>query len=67
METPDAEVVDFGTEFAIEVVGERSSEVHVFGEVEVRPKEQDASIYPTSGRDQATRIDHATFVLLESL
>ena len=66
VETPDAEVVDFGTEFAIEVVGERSSEVHVFkGEVEVRPKEQDASIYPVRlVANQATRIDHATFVPL---
>ena len=66
METPDAEVVDYGTEFAIEVVGERSSEVHVFkGEVEVRPKEQDTSIDPVRlVTNQATRIDHSTFIPL---
>ena len=39
IETPSAEVVDFGTEFAVEVASDQSSEVHVFeGEVEVRPK-----------------------------
>ncbi|MDC0302555.1 LamG domain-containing protein [bacterium] len=66
VETPDAEVVDYGTEFAIEVVGERSSEVHVFkGEVEVRPKEQDPSINPVRlVTNQATRIDHSTFIPL---
>jgi hypothetical protein len=66
VETPDAEVVDFGTEFAIEVVGERSSEVHVFkGEVEVRPKEEDPSIDPVRlVTNQATRIDHSTFIPL---
>jgi hypothetical protein len=66
VETPDAEVVDFGTEFAIEVVGERSSEVHVFkGEVEVRPKEEDPSIDPVRlVTNQATRINHSTFIPL---
>lgn len=66
VETPDAEVVDFGTEFAVEVVGELSSEVHVFkGEVEVRPKEEDPSIDPVRlGTNQATRIDHSTFIPL---
>lgn len=39
VETPTADVVDFGTEFAIEVLPDNSSEVHVFdGEVDVRPK-----------------------------
>lgn len=39
VETPTANVVDFGTEFAIEVLDDRSSEVHVFkGEVHVDPK-----------------------------
>ena len=68
VETPDAEVVDFGTEFAIEVVDERSSEVHVFkGEVEVRPKEQDASIYPVRlVANQATLSITRRLFLLES-
>lgn len=66
VETPDAEVVDYGTEFAIEVVGERSSEVHVFkGEVEVQPKQQDTSIDPVRlVTNQATRIDHSTRIPL---
>ncbi|MDC0259300.1 FecR domain-containing protein [Verrucomicrobiales bacterium] len=66
VETPDAEVVDYGTEFAIEVVGERSSEVHVFkGEVEVRPKQQDTSIDPVRlVTNQATRIEHSTDIPL---
>lgn len=66
VETPDAEVVDYGTEFAIEVVGEFSSEVHVFkGEVEVQPKQQDTSIDPVRlVANQATRIDHSTLIPL---
>ena len=43
VETPSAEVVDFGTEFAVEVASDQSSEVHVFeGQVEVRPKSAEA-------------------------
>ena len=66
VETPDAEVVDFGTEFAIEVVGQRSSEVHVFqGEVEVHLKQQDHLIDPVRlVANQATRIDHSTLIPL---
>tara|TARA_R110002049_G_scaffold4601_1_gene31659 strand:+ start:41808 stop:43352 length:1545 start_codon:yes stop_codon:yes gene_type:complete len=66
VETPDAEVVDYGTEFAIEVVGQRSSEVHVFkGEVEVQPKQQDTAIAPVRlVTNQATRIDHSTLIPL---
>ena len=66
VETPDAEVVDYGTEFAVEVVGERSSEVHVFkGEVEVRPRQEDSSIASVRlVANQATRIDHSAFVPL---
>ena len=66
VETPDAEVIDYGTEFAIEVVGERSSEIHVFkGEVEVRPKQQDTSIDPVRlVTNQATRIEHSTDIPL---
>jgi hypothetical protein len=66
VETPDAAVVDYGTEFAIEVVGQHSSEVHVFkGEVEVQPKQQDTSIDPVRlVTNQATRIDHSTLIPL---
>lgn len=66
VETPDAEVVDYGTEFAIEVVGQGSSEVHVFqGEVEVHPKQQDTAIDPVRlVTNQATRIDHSTLTPL---
>ena len=66
VETPDAEVVDYGTEFAIEVVRGRSSEVHVFqGEVEVQPKQHEMSIDPVRlVTNQATRIEHATFTPL---
>ena len=66
VETPDAEVVDYGTEFAIEVVGERSSEVHVFqGVVEVQPKQRDSASDPVRlVTNQATRIDHATLIPL---
>jgi len=66
VETPDAEVVDFGTEFAIEVLRDRSSEVHVFeGEVDVQPKGLDATIDPVRlVQNQATRIEHATLVPL---
>ena len=64
--TPDAEVVDYGTEFAVEVVGQHSSEVHVFrGEVEVQPKQRDTSIDPVRlVTNQATRIDHSTLIPL---
>ena len=66
VETPDAEVVDHGTEFAIEVVGKHSSEVHVFkGEVEVHPRQQDTSVDPVRlVTNQATRIDHSTLIPL---
>ncbi|MEM7601501.1 MAG: LamG-like jellyroll fold domain-containing protein [Verrucomicrobiota bacterium] len=59
VETPSAEVVDFGTEFAVEVAGDRSSEVHVFdGAVDVKPL-GNAEVMPvrliTNG---ATRIEY---------
>lgn len=39
IETPSAEVIDYGTEFAVEVGRDGASEVHVFqGEVEVQPR-----------------------------
>ena len=41
VETPDAEVVDFGTEFSVDVAS-GASEVHVFaGQVRVQPKQMD--------------------------
>ncbi len=57
VETPNAEVIDYGTEFAIEVTEGRGSEVHVFqGEVQVKPI--GAGIAPVRLRaDQATRLD----------
>ena len=66
VETPDAEVVDFGTEFAIEVVRDSGSEVHVFkGEVEVQPKQEDLLVDPVRlVTNQATRIDHSTLIPL---
>lgn len=71
VETPSADVVDFGTEFAVEVSADRSSEVHVFaGEVEVRPKSQrqrDFETAPDAVRlvsDQATRFDTSNSVPL---
>ena len=64
VDTPDAEVVDYGTEFAVEVIGEHGCEVHVFnGEVKVQPKQQDYSIDPVHlVTDQAIRIDHSTLI-----
>ena len=57
IETPDAEVVDYGTIFSVEVQPESASEVHVFeGEVEVKPiADRQASIRLFT--DQATRIE----------
>ncbi|TWU56451.1 FecR protein [Rubripirellula tenax] len=53
VETPEADVVDFGTEFSVEVGGEES-EVHVFsGHVQVKPKTE-------SGSEQADAIDLRT-------
>lgn len=43
IETPAADIIDHGTEFAIEVSEDQSSEIHVFkGEVEVKPKFSEA-------------------------
>lgn len=39
VETPSIDLTDYGTEFAVEVLPDRASEVHVFsGEVKVKPK-----------------------------
>ncbi len=43
IDTPSAEVIDYGTEFAVDVADDLSSEVHVFsGEVEVKPLVENA-------------------------
>ena len=43
IETPAADIIDHGTEFAVEVGEDQSSEIHVFkGEVEVQPKSSEA-------------------------
>ncbi len=64
IETPSAEIVDFGTDFAVDVGLDRASEVHVFsGEVEVQPRkgEVDPVLLLTNG---ATRIDYDSDVPL---
>ncbi|TWU31795.1 LamG-like jellyroll fold domain-containing protein [Novipirellula artificiosorum] len=59
IDTPSVSVVDFGTEFGIEVLDDRSSEVHVFdGEVDVRPLRAPPNTDAVRLRsDQATRVD----------
>ncbi len=60
VQTPSVEVVDYGTEFGVEVDAMQRSEVHVFeGEVEV--KTQGAFVEPVRlVTDQATRVDTTT-------
>ncbi len=57
IETPSADVIDYGTEFAVEVGRDGASEVHVFqGEVEVQPRmEQSESIRLLT--NAATRVE----------
>lgn len=61
VETPTATVVDFGTEFAVDVDREERSEVHVFeGHVRVEPKRRGPQSPAASvdlRTDQAVRID----------
>lgn len=63
VETPEAEVVDFGTEFSVDVEG-GASEVHVFdGLVRVHPgasKQRDASRSVDLQASQAVRITEGT-------
>ena len=55
--TPNAEVVDLGTEFGVEVLAAEYSEIHVFkGEVEVKPHERSIEAIRLL-TDQATRLD----------
>ncbi|MEM1442982.1 MAG: FecR family protein, partial [Verrucomicrobiota bacterium] len=59
VETPSAEVIDFGTEFAVEVAGDRSSEVHVFdGAVDVKPLGSAEVIPVRLVTNGATRIEY---------
>ncbi|PQO46874.1 LamG-like jellyroll fold domain-containing protein [Blastopirellula marina] len=76
VETPSIELTDFGTEFAVEVSSDRTSEVHVFsGEVEVTPKlaykgmerlelitNQATRVRQMSGIPEGIDIDHDRFV-----
>lgn len=64
IETPSAEVVDYGTDFAVEVGNDRSSEIHVFeGEVKVQPREGETAPVRLLTND-ATRIEYDTDVPL---
>lgn len=63
VDTPAAEVVDFGTEFAVEVAEDLSSEVHVFdGEVDVKPLVNRAAESVRLVSNNATRIEHQSNV-----
>ncbi|MEM9282396.1 MAG: LamG-like jellyroll fold domain-containing protein [Verrucomicrobiota bacterium] len=63
VETPAAEVIDFGTEFAIEVADDRSSEVHVFdGAVDVKPLRSTETIPVRLVTNGATRIEYESDV-----
>ena len=64
IETPSADVVDYGTDFAVEVGKDRSSEVHVFeGEVKVQLREGEMDPVRLLKND-ATRIEYDTDVPL---
>ena len=57
MQTPDADVIDHGTEFGVEVTKGVGSEIHVFqGEVEVKSRTMKAETLRLF-TDQATRVD----------
>lgn len=76
VETPSARLVDYGTEFSVDVASDSSSEVHVFsGEVTVRPKDAPANaedlrltanqatvIHAGCGIPEGIDIDHGRFV-----
>lgn len=66
IETPSANVVDLGTDFSVEVMADRGSEVHVFeGQVDVYPKSSSESNLPVRlVEDMAIRIDPVDFVPL---
>lgn len=57
VQTPDADVIDHGTEFGVEVTEGFGSEIHVFqGEVEVKSRSNDSETLRLF-TDQATRVD----------
>ena len=57
VQTPDADVIDHGTEFGVEVTKGVGSEIHVFqGEVEVKSRTMKAETLRLF-TDQATRVD----------
>lgn len=61
VETPSATVVDFGTEFGVEVDELENGEIHVFlGEVEVRPKSALSNEPVRLVANEASRVDRAT-------
>ncbi|MEM1296842.1 MAG: LamG-like jellyroll fold domain-containing protein [Verrucomicrobiota bacterium] len=63
VETPAAEVIDFGTEFAVEVAADRSSEVHVFdGSVDVKPLGGPETEPVRLETNAATRIEYESVV-----
>ena len=66
IETPAAQVIDYGTEFAVEVYDDQSSEVHVFkGEVEVQPRANQQGSDPVRLlSNAATRVEYASDVPL---
>lgn len=59
VDTPSASVVDFGTEFGVEVFADMSSEVHVFeGEVDVKPRHANPNAAAVKlHTNHATRVD----------
>jgi hypothetical protein len=62
IETPSAEVIDYGTEFAVGVGEDGASEVHVFqGEVEVLPRGEEAEPVRLF-TNAATRVEKASSV-----
>jgi len=62
IETPSAEVIDYGTEFAVEVGRDGASEVHVFqGEVEVLPRAEESEPVRLF-TNAATRVEMASRV-----
>ena len=62
IETPSAEVVDYGTEFAVEVGEDGASEIHVFqGEVEVQPRVEESEPVRLF-TNAATRVEMASNV-----
>jgi hypothetical protein len=55
--TPNAEVIDHGTEFGVEVAAGTGSEIHCFqGDVEVKPRKTSMGSFHLLS-DQATRVD----------